>query len=240
MNSSRLFKRHQPLDDVAKVRISRLRRRLRRRGDKGAVLVEAAIVTPLLLVLFIGIFEISLMIRDSGSVSASTSAGARVASADPRDSSLPAGCSGACTPSTNFEFIIQQAVTARLKDAGAIPQTLVIYRAYGATGMPCTSTLHVSCTAGMSSTNRALTETCIDCWIYSWNGTAWAKTGGSGWGASNQAACGDNAKTDYVGIYVRAKHNMVTQVFGTSRTLTEWTMSRLEPVGTAGGSTACA
>lgn len=216
------------------------RRRLRRRGDSGAVLVEAAIITPLFMLLFFGIFEVSLIIRDSASVSASTSAGARVASADPRDTSLPSGCSGSCTPGTNFEFQIQQAVTARLQDAGATPQVLVIYRAYGATGMPCTSALHVTCTSGMSASTRSLTETCTDCWAYSWNGTGWTKTGGNGWPAANQAACGDMAKTDYVGVYVKAQHNMVTQAFGTSRTLTEWTMARLEPIGTAGGSSACA
>ncbi|MCU1344977.1 MAG: pilus assembly protein [Acidimicrobiia bacterium] len=202
--------------------------------------MEAAVVTPLLMILFVGIFEFSLMIKDSGSVSASTSAGARVGSADARDALPPSGCSSGCTPSTNFESVIQQSVTARLKDAGAVPEVLVIYRAWATNGMPCTSALHVTCSTGMASTSRALTETCTDCWIYSWNGTGWAKSGGSGWPAANQAACGDLARTDYLGVYVRAKHNMVTQLFGGSRTLTEWTMSRLEPVGTAGGSVACA
>lgn len=52
--------------------------------DSGAVAVEAALITPLLLFLLLGIIEFTLLLKDDISVASSVRAGARTASAEPR------------------------------------------------------------------------------------------------------------------------------------------------------------
>ncbi|MEL7210255.1 MAG: hypothetical protein AAGK32_18825, partial [Actinomycetota bacterium] len=85
-------------------------------------------------------------------------------------------------------------------------------------------------------------ETCTTCYRYSWDPTAsggvgnWAYEGGS-WPALDQSACGDDARTDYIGVYVRTRHNYLTGFFGNGVDLTANTVMRLEPVGTSGGQT---
>src|SRR4051812_14661219 len=65
------------------------------RSERGAVAVEAAIVSPLLLVLLLGIVEMSLLMRDVVSTNSAVRTGARVAS-----SSAGAG-PGTCQASSN-------------------------------------------------------------------------------------------------------------------------------------------
>ena len=55
------------------------------------------------------------------------------------------------------------------------------------------------------------------------------------WPSTSQNACGDAAHTDYIGIYVRARHPYITGLFGTAVTLTDHAVMRLEPVPSAGG-----
>jgi hypothetical protein len=54
--------------------------------------------------------------------------------------------------------------------------------------------------------------------------------------ALSQAACGDDGHTDYVGVYVRTRHNFLTGFFGSGLDLTAHTVMRLEPVSASGGS----
>ena len=55
-----------------------------RRTERGAVAVEAAIITPLLVALAFGIIEFGLLLKDDLGVTSSVRAGARMASAEPR------------------------------------------------------------------------------------------------------------------------------------------------------------
>src|SRR4051794_10410786 len=54
----------------------------RPRDDRGAVAVEAAFITPVLLLLVFGMIDMSLLIKDNVAVVSSVRAGARVASAE--------------------------------------------------------------------------------------------------------------------------------------------------------------
>ncbi|WP_414690442.1 TadE/TadG family type IV pilus assembly protein, partial [Nocardioides sp.] len=49
--------------------MTRVLRRLRRRDESGAVAVEAALITPILVLLVFGIIEFSFVLRDYGVVS---------------------------------------------------------------------------------------------------------------------------------------------------------------------------
>lgn len=60
-------------------------RRLREGGaQRGSVAVEAAVVTPVLLLIFLGILEFGLAYKDQLAVTSAVRAGARIASAEPR------------------------------------------------------------------------------------------------------------------------------------------------------------
>ncbi|WP_420372033.1 TadE family protein [Pedococcus badiiscoriae] len=54
-----------------------------RHPDRGAAAVEAAIVTPLILLIVFGIMEFGMVFKDTLTVSTSVRAGARTASAEP-------------------------------------------------------------------------------------------------------------------------------------------------------------
>src|SRR3954454_22969101 len=69
------------------------------RKERGAVAVEAALLTPLLALVLFGIIEMSLYMRDVVSVSSSVHVGARMAST--QANAGPATCTPApCTPPT--------------------------------------------------------------------------------------------------------------------------------------------
>ncbi len=191
-------------------------RRLRQRSERGAALVEAGIVLPVLMLVVFGVFEFGFAFKNSLTISSATRNGARVASALPR--------------TTDYEINTAAAVRGALLNAfqsGEI-EYLTIYKADPSTGEPDDGDF----------------ETCTQCYRYQWDATAqegdgdWAYVAGS-WPPLSQAACGDDAETDYIGVYVRAKHDFLTAAFGNSKTLTAHTVMRLEPVPTTGG-LACA
>ena len=163
---------------------------------------------PLLLLLVFGILEYGLVFRTNLSISESTRAGARVAVAQPRVA--------------GYELSASAAVSGALASAG-IPgddiELLVIYKADPQTGRTIVGGDPSACVA--------------DCWKFRWDeGTRSFLLAGDSpsWDAGSQAACGSADKTDYLGVYVRAKYDFVTGFFGSSMTMTERSVMRLEPL----------
>jgi Flp pilus assembly protein TadG len=95
--------------------------------ERGAVLVETAIVLPVLLMMVFAILEIGMTLRTSTVTSSSTRAGARYAAANYALATTPAA-----------------RLTLRDRQSGDTPQVLYIYRA-GATGAPAAGSF-ASCT----------------------------------------------------------------------------------------------
>jgi Flp pilus assembly protein TadG len=186
---------------------SRARRRRfgvrRGRGERGAVLVEAAIILPVLLLIVLGIVEYSLAFKNSLSVTSATRAGARTASAQPRQANF----------SPNTASAVATALTAIDNTS---PQVLWIYNANSA-GMPDSGNF----------------STCNDCNRYTWNQStkSWDLSY-EGWFAAEQNACA-GASANAVGIYIRAQHRFMTSLFGSARTLEDHTVMRLEPIPTS-------
>ena len=60
---------------------------LRRGVDRGAVSVEAALITPILILLVFGVIEFGLALKDWLAVTSAVRAGARIAAAEPRATS---------------------------------------------------------------------------------------------------------------------------------------------------------
>src|SRR5689334_17870237 len=66
-----------------------------RRSERGAALVEAAILLPLVLLIVFGALEYSSIYRDASQVSSAARAGGRIASAEPRIHSMPVDAANA-------------------------------------------------------------------------------------------------------------------------------------------------
>ena len=201
-----------------------------RRGEQGSVIVEAAIIIPLLVILTFGCIEFGLAFRDSAAVAASTRSGARIAAAMPG----VAGNQSATPPVDGFQDAARKAVNDALKDlTKAQPVELVIFKANPTTGLP------------IGQTGTPNYDTCTQCYRYQWfsssksfstcttltpacTNTPWVAGPASTSGTQLNDAC--NGVTDAIGVYVRAQQPFVTGLWGT-KTYDHVTVMRLEPVG---------
>jgi len=196
------------------------RRRLagsRRAGDdRGAVLIEALIVIPILMMITLGIIEYGGAYREDSTVAAASRAGARVASA------LSKTDFGVTTASTDSGVVTASAVASVLQSLGSnAPQQVWIYRVEPLNSA-CGPPTFVSCTYKVG---------------YQWNSTtkSFATTplgGSNAWPATGQNACAGGT-IDQIGVWITANHTAVTHMFGTGRALTGQTVMRLEPNVTA-------
>jgi Flp pilus assembly protein TadG len=165
-----------------------------------------AIILPVLMTIVLGIVEYSLAFKDSLSVTSATRAGARTASAQPRTTTFASDTAAA----------VSRAITAI---DSAAPEVLWIYRA-DVNGLP---------------DNGNFTGTCTVCVRYAWDTTLTPGPGwrlvNDGWLPSTHNACAGTAQA--VGVYIRAEHQYLTRLFGTSVTLEDHTVMRLEPIPTS-------
>jgi Flp pilus assembly protein TadG len=174
------------------------------RGESGAVLVEFAIIFPLLITITFGIIEFSSAYHDSAITADATRAGGRVGSAIATD---PA-----------YTTDIVQAVDAALSTLPANePQQLWIYKA-DTLGYPGTGNDFSSCAA--------------NCIAYNWNSSAKAfdmsNPSGAGWPASTHQVCTE--PYDELGVYVKIDHTFITGLFGADVSLQDHAVFRFEPV----------
>jgi hypothetical protein len=176
-----------------------------RTGDeRGAILVEAAFVLPVMLLFVMAIIEFGLAFKDLQTVFTATRVGARTASAEPKQ----------------FGYA-DDVVNAMKSSLSAIPsgewQELWVYKAQ-ADGKPDTG--------GFSS--------CTICVRYHWDGANWIKdqdTWPASGGSTPQYACGGTSPgPDALGVYLKVRHDMLTGFFGSAKTLTDNTVVRLEPL----------
>lgn len=184
-------------------------RRPRLPDDEGAVAVEAAIILPVLCLLVFGIIEFGMLFRANLSFSQAARSGARTAVALPR---------------TPYADPSQQAVAGSLRTTINTNEIkfLTIYKANPTTGLPADGSTYKTCSSS--------------CYRYTWDaGTrTWTLVSGTAWAPSSQKACGTIDHTDYLGIYVEGEYRWKTgifnPIFGSSTTIAERTVMRLEPV----------
>jgi hypothetical protein len=189
---------------LRRVRALVSRRSARGRGETGAVLIEFAIILPLLVMITFGIVEYSGAYHNSAIAADAVRAGGRVGSAIATDPS--------------YTTAITDAVDAALATLPADePQELWIYKA-DAAGYPGSGNDFSSCGA--------------NCIKYVWNRAAKAfDTGnpqGGGWLASTHQVC--TQPFDELGVYVKLDHQFATGLFGASITLQDHSVFRFEPV----------
>jgi hypothetical protein len=190
--------------------------------ERGAVVVEAALVTPLLVLVVLGIVEMSLFMRDVVSVNSSVRVGARIASvsagAGPGTcvaSADPPPCSPEQAPA-----LAQAAADAIARAGSAMPKDsiewVMVYEA-GSNGYP------VGQTSLTCSTNCVtyVWDSGLDQFRYqsgSWNSTATIN------------ACINHADRDAVGVALRAHHGWVSGLFGDGVDVVERSVMQFEPL----------
>jgi hypothetical protein len=171
--------------------------------DRGVVAVEAAIITPIFLLLVVGIIEFGLVFKDQLAITSAVRAGARIASAEPRIASFA-----------------DDAASQVAKEGSALDmndvKALWVYRAD-----PSDPSGHPVGAGG------TFNSCAIDCIQYKWGGSSFVKTGGS-WDSTQQNAC--QSHQDSVGIYLSFTHPGVTQAIFNAIGLSSYTVMRLEPI----------
>ena len=147
--------------------------------DGGAVAVETAFVSVLLIILLFGIVESSFLFKDWLTVSAATRAGARMGSSQPR--------------ALNFAQDSADQVTNAI--AGLNPANLNavwVYRTTDATGLPDSGSF----------------ASCGACVKFTWDAAAKSLKQSSGtWPATSQNACPGDPSRDALGVYVSYTHS---------------------------------
>ncbi len=198
------------------VNSGRLSRRELSRSQRGAVLVEAALVLPVMVVIVVGISEFGLLFSTTSTATASSRSGARLAATMfQRPTAAPNDMQAA-----SLDQIVA-ATSADLKVLNnAVPVGMAVYKVQ--TGS--TSGEPASGRPGKDMVGGCGTE----CIVYKWNGTKMVKQRGS-W--VNVERC-KIALVDSIGIYVQVEHSYITGMFGTKRTVEGHTVMRLEPIPT--------
>lgn len=203
------------MQSAATVLVRRRRSRLsagrRRAAQRGAVAVETALVTPVLIVVLLGIIELPMLVRDYVAVTSAARTGARVGSAAP-SASGPSVASG-------FSQIAADAVgrSGRSLPAGSLKAVLV-YKA-NSDGFP----------GGLSS----LPSTCggiSDCVTLTWSDVAGAFTvSGGSWPSSTVNACFPG-NVDALGVGVIAEHKFFNGLIGSTMTMSDHAVMDFEPM----------
>jgi len=180
--------------------------RRRARRESGAVAIEAALLTPLLLLLFFGIIEFGMLYKDYLAVTSSVRAGARMASAEPRVTSYATDAAD------------QVAKEAAALDMNRVNE-LWVYKAT-ASGYPVGS-------------NGTSFNACTSCVKFTWNNTTKKFVQqSSSWASTQQNACSGDAAHDSVGVYMKYTYQGVTGLIFNEMPLEEHTVMSLEPIPT--------
>lgn len=186
--------------------------------DRGAAVIEAALLVPILLILMFAVLEWGLMMRDTLSVTESARVGARTASALPRQ--------------TDFTATTVDAID---RAGSALPKSQVVevlvYKAndQGYPGPNGATTM--SCSGYESTCDRYVWDNASGSFVLSPSGTAWNPRSGVGTpGNVNACPAGQGGPPDSVGVYVEAVHPWVTGLFGSTRVLRDHAVLPFEPM----------
>jgi Flp pilus assembly protein TadG len=180
--------------------------------ERGAALVEFALIAPVLMLLVFGAIEYGMFFKDYLTVANTTRTGARVGSA--------AGSSA------DADYQILQSVKAA---AAALPsgansiQQITIYKSTLAGGGPTTT-----CQTTSSAADKCNTYTAS---AFSQPSSKF----GCGAGSIDSVWCPTTREDsqaigpDYIGVWVKTTHGFVTKLFGTSRVIGDSVVMRIEP-----------
>ncbi len=186
-----------------------------RRSERGAALLEAAIVTPVFLLVVFSIFEMGLLFRDSLTTDNASREGARAASTrGDRD---------------DADYYVLRTIQHGLEAMGLERlQYVVVFKATGPD-----STVPGACRTA-SQADLCNRYTAAD-FFAELDTAAGVDTGNFRCGTLDSAWCPTtretslSAGTDFIGIHVETRHDYVTGFFTDGNDLGETTILRLEP-----------
>jgi len=213
--------------------IAGLRRR-RRGSERGAILVELALIGPVLMFLVLAIFEVGLMWRTTLTLSYSVRAGARVSSSvtnGPLSDHATVAAVGSAIASINgratIDWVVIYKVTSSTNtDPPAACITAGAIAAGGSAGSFCNAYTDTKVAAILADPvgSRANfgAASCSGKWDANWCPVT---------RITSQAAAGG---PDHVGIAVSITYTSVTKLFGTTKTMTDHAVMRLEPIANLG------
>jgi hypothetical protein len=185
-----------------------------RRSQRGAVLVEAALVLPVMILIVVGILEFGLLFTTYSTTTASTRSGARLAAT----SYAQAGTVASAQNIALEQISLATAADLEVLNNGT-PVGMAVYKVNP-------SSTDGSPYGGFPGPNMAggCTSECIR---YSYNpGTqTFTKVSGS-WLSPD--ACGTTV--DSIGVFVQSEHDYITGFFGQTRSVDGHTVMRLEPL----------
>lgn len=187
--------------------------RLRRdRNQRGAVAVEAALVTPVLCLLLFGIVEMSLLMRDAVGVTNQVRSAARIATSE----------AGAGKPTGSSIPTLATDAANAVKTAGSsMPLSsinyVIVYQA-NPEGYP------------LPAGNKAMTcsTNCIR-FTYDSATDSMVRSGGS-WDSSTINACVNDPARQSVGVAMSAQHTWITGLFGSGVDVPGRLMMQFEPL----------
>jgi Flp pilus assembly protein TadG len=178
------------------------------RGERGSVIVEAVLIIPVFVVLIFGVIEWSFVLRDEAAVSSAARTGVRIASIPPGPTST-----NITQPTADA---IQHAGSAMPKDN---LEYILVYQANsGGFPLPDGNTTMTCAGAG---------KTCVK---HTWSDSkdAFNRVEGE-WDPDLINTCVGDNNAQSVGVYVKAKHPMITGFFGSTRDIDDSAVLRFEP-----------
>lgn len=195
-------------------------RRPNQKGESGAILVEFTFVLPLLVLLAFGVMEFGLAWQARVTVQAAARSGVRTGSTV---GSLPGAdqetlrAVGAAINDVGLDKVDWVLVFKSTTSDGAVPAACITPAPHGVSGL---------CNAYTGDQVRQVVAGTAPSTWFGCAGAAldafWCPTSRQ----SVQAIGGD-----YLGVWIRARHDMLTGFFGAGITMTDNAVMRLEPAG---------
>jgi hypothetical protein len=204
---------------------SRLRE-ARRRGDRGAALLETLLVFPVAMAIFLGIFEFGLIYRDVLTTNDAVGTGARAgAVVGPR----------VTASGSNADYVIMRSVRESL---GSIPTEwidhIVVFKSNPPGAGGPLAQVPASCRAGTPVAGRCNVYDPQDAFLAVQSGNAaYFDCPGSGPACSWPPQSRENGPTindiEYLGVYIRLERPYISGLFGDMFTIEQAAVVRLEP-----------
>ncbi len=190
----------------------------RLQGDRGAIIAEAALLTPFFVALMFGMLEFGGAFRDYLTVSNAATAAARTAAIEGN--------------TNDADWWILQAI---YKNSQAMPKSQILeVEVFSATSSPTATSPPSSCTSITLCNNY--TGAALQSYLgASVEPTSFSNTCVPGSGTPMSNWCPNQRKVDlqdgvdYVGVYIKAQHPWITGMFGSTLTMSQTRVTQLEP-----------
>lgn len=200
----------------------RLQASVRRRGDRGAVIIEAALVTPVLLLLVVGVIEWGLAFRDHLALQSAVAGGARMAAV----AGSTATADWQVLEAVERELVgvpmaqVRAVVVFKADGPGAAvpPECKVASQLVGSTDDP----LPGACN------HYTAAELALEAMPESW-GSCDATSPVRSYCPGGRRTSLDGDGPDYLGVYVEIDHPFVTRLPGDQLRLSATAVTKLEP-----------